>query len=253
MLLLDGGSHKVKIIKGLLESILRIFFKLFFTLTPKTKVSKNLRKTIDLYKGGGFAELFAEIRAWDAPYEPVDDLVKRNANVLDLGCGDGLLGNYLLISSPKRRVKGIELNKNRAREANKGVKGTSFEQGDILKTKISSVYDVITLIHVLHHLPGKESQVELLTKISKSLKKNKELLILEIDYKPVTKLVFSWITDAIIVPILFEGKLFNPNFFYRKSNEWKKILSKLGFRVKIKTIHKGMPFSHVLIYAKKVV
>ena len=243
----------MKIIKKVLEFLLTIFFKVFFTFIPKTKISKNLKKTIDLYKGNGFASLFAEIRAWDAPYEPVDRLIKKNANVFDLGSGDGLLANFLSVSSPKRKIKGIELNKNRVKESFKGLKNTSFEYGNILKTKISSRYDVITMVHVLHHLPNKDSQIELLTKISKSLNKNKELIILEIDYKPFLKYALTWFTDAVTVPILFEGKIFNPNFFYRKSSEWKSILSKLGFSVKIKSIHKGMPFSHVLIYAKKVV
>lgn len=243
----------MKFVKKSLEFILGIFFRIFFLIVPKTKISRDLKKTIGLYRGSGFSELFAEIRAWDAPYEPVDKLIRKNAKVLDLGCGDGLLANYLAISSPMRKIKGIELNPGRVRQADKGLKNTSFERGDILQAKIAQDYDVITLIHVLHHLPNRKSQIKILEKVSKALSKNKELIILEIDDRPFSKLIFSWLTDAITVPILFEGKIFNPNFFYRKASEWKQILSKLGFRVKIKAIHEGMPFSHVLIYAKKVV
>jgi ubiquinone/menaquinone biosynthesis C-methylase UbiE len=241
----------MNIIKKILELIISLFFKVLFIFVPRKNTSKDLQKTIDLYKGDGFAELFAEIRTWDAPYEPINKIIKKNATILDLGCGDGTLSNYLAITSKRRRVYGIDINKERVDKAYKGLENTKFEKGDILKIKIIKP-DVVILAHVLHHLPSKNEQINLLKKITKNLGKNKELIILEIDYKPFLKYLFTWLTDAITVPILFEGKLFNPNFFYRKSGEWKKILTDLGYDVHIKKIDKGMPFSHVLIYAKKL-
>jgi 2-polyprenyl-3-methyl-5-hydroxy-6-metoxy-1,4-benzoquinol methylase len=240
----------MKIIKKILEGLVAAFFAVYFLFNKENKVSKTLQKTIDLYKGDGFGELFSRIRAWDAPYEPLDKLIGKSAKVLDLGSGDGLLGNYLALSSSKRKISGIELNKSRAKAAYRGIKNTQFRQGNILKAGLGK-QDVVILAHVLHHLPSKQDQEKLLSKISKSLTKNKDLIILEIDYKPFLKYVFSWLTDAITVPILFEGKIFTNQFFYRKSAEWKQLLTKLGFVVKIKPIHKGMPFSHILIYAKK--
>ncbi len=250
MLLLAWRGNKVKTVKGLMEFLVRAFFTILFSFKKEHKLPVKLQQTIDLYKGEGFGELFSKIRAWDAPYEPIDKLVAKNAKVLDLGSGDGLLGNYLAIASSKRKVSGIELNKNRAKIANKGIKNAHFTQGNILKAKLGK-QDTIILAHVLHHLPSKQDQIKLLTSISQALTKNKDLVILEIDNRPIAKYIFSWLTDAITVPILFEGKLFTTQFFYRPKNEWKTILTKLGFNVKIKSIHQGMPFSHILIYAKK--
>ncbi|MBX4205651.1 class I SAM-dependent methyltransferase [Candidatus Microgenomates bacterium] len=240
----------MKIIKRFLEVLVGLFFTVYFLFNKKNKIPKTLEETINLYKGEGFGELFSQIRAWDAPYEPIDKLIAKNAKVLDLGSGDGLLGNYLALSSSKRKVSGIELNKDRAKSAYRKIKNTHFRQGNILKVDIGR-QDVVILAHVLHHLPSKLDQEKLLSKISNALSKNKELIILEIDYKPFFKYIFSWLTDAITVPILFEGKIFTNQFFYRKRDDWKKLLTSLGFVVKIKPIHNGMPFSHVLIYAKK--
>ncbi len=239
------------IISKILEIVVLIFFKIYFTFFPKKKISIDLQKTIDLYKGTGFSEVFAEIRTWDAPYEPIDKIIKKNAKVFDLGCGDGTLSNYLAISSSKREVYGIDINKKRIKNAYKGIKNTKFEYGDILKIKTIKP-DVVVLAHVLHHLPSKSEQINLLEKISKNLIKNKEIVILEIDSKPLLKYIFTWLTDAITVPIIFEGKIFDNNFFYRDKDEWKKILEKLNFQVTMKAVHKGMPFSHVLIYGKKL-
>lgn len=240
----------MKIVKFLMEFAVRIFFKVFFLFYGQPKHDSNLQKTIDFYKGEGFSELFAQIRAWDAPYEPIDKIISKNAKVTDLGSGDGLLVNYLAIASSKRKVFGIELNANRAKIAFKRIKNTSFKKGDILKADIPN-RDTIILAHVLHHLPGRSDQEKLLSRISRKLKKNSSLIILEIDNKPMSKYIFSWLTDAVIVPTLFEGKIFTNKFFYRKSSEWKSLLRSLNFDVKVKSIHKGMPFSHVLIYAKK--
>ncbi len=233
-----------------MELAVGLFFKVLFLIEGEPKISPQLQTTIDLYKGEGFGETFALIRAWDAPYEPVEKLIGKSASVIDLGSGDGLLGNYLAIGSAKRKVFGIELNSDRAKIANKGIKNARFTKGNILEAKIPAV-DAVTLVHVLHHLPSRHDQEILLARISKSLKKGKDLIILEIDTQPFLKYVFTWLTDAITVPILFEGRAFSTDFYYRKSHQWKQLLTNLGFSVSIKPIHKGMPFSHVLIHAKK--
>lgn len=241
----------MSIVQEILKTLVNIFFSIFFSIFPKRKISKNLQDAIDLYKSDGFGEKFAEIRAWDAPYEPLDKLIRKKSTVLDLGCGDGLLSNFLAISSKQRKIYGIDINKNRIKIAYKGLKNTKFQEGDILKAKTIKP-DTIILAHVLHHLPNKGEQIKLLTRISKDFKRGNELLILEIDKKPVLKYIFTYLTDAFTVPIIFEKKLFDFNFYYRKSSEWKNILESLGFNVEMKKINKGMPFSHVLIYAKKL-
>ncbi|SRR5258708_37286422 len=238
-------------VQEIFKKTISLFFRIFFFIFPDNKLPQKLQETIDLYKGGGFSETFAKIRVWDAPYEPIDKLVKKNAVILDLGCGDGTLANYLALSSPRRKVYGFDINKKRIKEADKGLKNTKFQYGDILKIKIISP-DVVILAHVLHHLSSKGAQVKFLQKVSDNLKEGSELIVLEIDTRPSLKYVFTWLTDGIIVPVLFERKLYDFKFFYRKSNEWKEMLVKLGFDVKLKKVNRGMPFSHILIYGKKL-
>ena len=77
----------------------------------------------------------------------------QRGGIIDLGSGDGLMANYLGISSKRRKVFGIELNKSRLIESDKGVKNVKFKVGDILKSKIYKV-DVILLIHVFIIYPA---------------------------------------------------------------------------------------------------
>lgn len=240
----------MNIVGKLLETIIEMFFAIFFRIKGESKISKKLRQTVSLYKTDGFGKLFSEIRSWDAPYEDLEKVVPKVGRILDLGCGDGLLANYLALASSRRIVTGIELNAGRLKIADKGLKNTRFVRGDIIKVKYPKS-DSVVLAHVLHHLPSKASQEMVLKKITKMLVPKSKLIILEIDEKPFLKYIFSVLVDMVVVPILFERKFFSSKVFYRTWDEWSKLLKKLGYKTEVKTIHKGMPFSHILIIASK--
>lgn len=235
----------MKIIKQFLVSLIEIFFNIYFYFFGKPKLSKDLKKAIELYKGQGFSSLFKLIRVWDAPYQEIERIIPKRGEIIDLGSGDGLLANYLGISSPKRKVFGIELNKSRLVESNRGLKNVKFKVGDILKSEITKV-DAILLIHVFHHLPNREAQVKMLEACKKNLNNNGKLIVAEIIQKPFLKYLFTYLTDTLILPIVFNNKLIDTNINYRSDSEWKKLFKSYGFNVKTTYPHKGMPFSHVL-------
>ncbi len=238
-------------IKWFLEGVLVIFFKIFFSLKGKTDITPILEQTIELYKGSGFTELFTRIRLWDSPISEIEQIVSKQGIVVDLGCGDGLLVNYLSLASKKRIVYGIELNPGRIKLADKGLKNSHFLAGDITQRKVPKA-DIILLIHVLHHLNSFEEQEKLLSMCFQKLNPGGKLIISEIDEQPLIKYWFTWITDVVIVPVLFENKLFNMAIYYRTCQEWKILLKKIGFKTSSYKAHKGKPFSHVMIICEKL-
>lgn len=235
----------MKIIKQFLLFLIELFFKVYFFIFGRPKVSKYLEKAISLYEGQGFSSLFKLIRVWDAPYEEIESIVPKKGQIIDLGSGDGLMANYLGLSSSRRKVFGIELNKSRLIESNKGLKNVKFKVGDILKSKTYKV-DAILLIHVFHHLPSKEAQLKMIAACKNNLNRNGKLIVAEIIQKPFLKYIFTYITDTLILPIVFNNKLIDLNINYREDSDWKKLLKSYGFKVKTTYPHKGMPFSHVL-------
>lgn len=235
----------MKLIKQFLIFLIEAFFKIFFLIFGSPKIAKDLSLAIDLYKGQGFSSLFKTIRVWDAPYQEIEKITPKTGKIIDLGSGDGLLANYLGIASPKRKIFGIELNKSRLVESNRGIKNVNFEVGDITKRKLYKV-DAILLIHVFHHLPSYESQLKLLEACKRSLNKNGKLIIAEIIENPILKYLFTYLTDLLILPILFQSKLIDTKIFYRTDDNWKNLLRSNGFRVKTTYPHTGKPFSHVV-------
>lgn len=240
----------MEMVKSIFQSIIKIFFDIYFSFFGKPKINSSMKKTLSLYKTGDFSEVFQTIRIWDAPYEVIDKIVPKKGIIVDLGCGDGLLANYIATSRPKTKVFGIDLNRERIKEAEKCVKNTKFVYGDILKKEIPKA-DVILVIHVFHHLTSKKAQEKLIEECYTKLKKSGKLIVAEVAEKPFLKYQFSWFTDHVIVPILFESKLYNPDIFFRRVDEWQKLFDKLGFNHKSIKADKSKPFSHVVFECTK--
>lgn len=238
-----------KAINALMKFSLKIFF-LIFGLDKSIKDS-NSKRIIKMYEKSGFASFFTKIRFWDAPFKEISKMVPKKGTIVDLGCGDGILVNYLAIESSKRKLVGIEKNRDRIKEAGKGFKNAKFVRGDVLTQKFPNA-DCILIVHVLHHLFSKDQQLILLNSVSKKLKRNGKLIVAEVIERPLAKYVFSWLTDAFTVPILFEKKLFDFNFHYRSMNEWVRLLEENGFLVEAIPAHKGMPFSHAIFKCTKI-
>ncbi|QQS38618.1 class I SAM-dependent methyltransferase [Candidatus Woesebacteria bacterium] len=233
------------IVKSLLIIFVKAFFKIYFFIFGKPKYGNLFKQTLELYNGAGFIEIFSLIRMWDAPFEEINKLVPKSGRIIDLGCGDGILTNYLALSSKNRKLVGIEINKNRLKDANKGVENTKFEKGDIVSGKYPKA-DCIILSHVLHHLPNRKSQEKVVKETFAKLNTNGKLIIVEIIERPVLKSIFTWLTDAFIVPILFEKKLYDFNFHYRREKEWDELLCGNGYSISKTYPHSKKPFSHII-------
>lgn len=224
-------------------------FKNLSFVRSKTR-GRFIEKTSNLYKGDGFAGLFAEIRFWDGPFYETEKLLPKKGVIVELGCGEGILSNYIGLTGKGRKVIGVEISKVRAKRADRGVKNVKFLQGDALTYKIPKA-DVVLMSHMLHHLPSYNLQLKLIRNARRALKRKGKLVIAEIDRGLTLKYLLGYITDAFFVPILFEGTLYNFNFFHRPKNEWKKILEKEGFEVQFSKPLPGRPFPDILMEAYK--
>lgn len=213
------------------------------------KYKKEIEKTISLYANSGWKKWFAKIRFEDAPYEKVMDLIPKNGQIVELGCGEGVFTNFMGISSSKRKIIGVEIDKTRFSQADKGLKNVKFIHNDAVTYKIPKS-DCIVLFHLLHHLLSFKMQEKLLINCYKALKKGGKLIIVEVDIKPTFKYAFTWITDHFLVPWVFEKRLYS-RIFFRKKAEWKKHLEELGFTCDVTNAEQSKPFTHVIINCTK--
>lgn len=240
----------MNLLREFLIFFLRIFFGIYFFAFGKPKISPIFKKLLAKYQSGGFGEFFSYIRVWDAPFQTIEKVTPKSGKIIDLGCGEGILTNYLALSSKRRKMLGVEIDKERIALADKGVKNVVFKYGDITKFTIPKC-DAIVLSHVLHHLNSYKDQEILLNKCVSLLSKKGKLIIVEVDTKPVFKYILSLLTDYFLVPWLFDRKIYERTYFRNKKN-WKLLFKKLGLKPSTFVAHKGKPFSHVVFVAQKV-
>lgn len=206
------------------------------------------QKAIDLYSKTLWENFLSHFKFWEEPYEVVNKMIPKGGTVIELGCGEGLLTNYLAISEPKRKIVGYELVSERLASAKKKIKNTTYKVADVTKLKLPKA-DVFILFHVLHHLPSKLSQEKLLMDIKKALNKNGKLVIVDVHVSFDIKYLAAWFADHFLVPWVFENRFFTRAYF-RSESEWMILLKKIGYTIKTKVETKGRPFPNIIFDCK---
>lgn len=201
-------------------------------------------RAIRLYAGSLWEAFLSKFKFWEEPYEVVNDMLPDDGTIIELGCGEGLLTNYLAIASTKRKIIGYEIARDRLERAKKGVKNATYYGGDIIDLSYPKS-DAVILFHVLHHLPGKPAQEHVLKKAKNALKKGGKLLIVDVHVTPTIKYVAAWFADHFLVPWVFEKRFFTRAYF-RTEREWVSLLKKIGFRVTVSQETSGRPFPNII-------
>ncbi|RLD28192.1 MAG: methyltransferase [Bacteroidetes bacterium] len=107
----------------------------------------------------------------------INSFSSEEKKLLDVGCGTG---DFLQITQKNKwTISGIEPNENARAIANNKTNNSVFEVDQLLKFKQKS-FDVITLWHVLEHLPKLEEHISVLKSL---LKPNGTLVIAVPNYK----------------------------------------------------------------------
>lgn len=207
-------------------------------------MNNSRQQAIQLYTNNWWENFLSHFKFWEEPYETVNKMLPDKGTIVELGCGEGLLSNYLALDRPKRRIIGYEIVPERLRAAKKRIKNTTYYVADVVKLSYPKA-DAFILFHVLHHLPSKTAQDDVLMKVKKALRKNGKLIIVDVHVGFTIKYLAAWIADHFLVPWVFEKRFFTRAYF-RTEKEWKKALRKIGFKFKVKEETKGRPFPNII-------
>ncbi|ULC59728.1 class I SAM-dependent methyltransferase [Flaviramulus sp. BrNp1-15] len=124
----------------------------------------------------------------------INSFSQESKNLLDVGCGTG---DFLQAAqNNKWNVFGIEPNYQARNIANNKTNNSVFETEQLLKFKEHS-FDVITLWHVLEHLPNLEDHIAIFKKL---LKPNGSLIIAVPNYKSYDAKYYKAFWAAFDVP-----------------------------------------------------
>ena len=204
------------------------------------EIEKQCKK---LYRGNLWVNFFTNIRFLTGSFTQLEQRIPRKGRILDLGCGYGILANFLALSSTTREIIGVDTDAKKIKNAEKGILNVSFRVADATKMKVKD-FDAIILHDVLHHLDSYDDQEQLINDCKDMLKKDGVLLIVEVDNKPFWKLILGRITDFI----MYSGS----PVYYRYKNEMIKLLEKYFLKSNIAVDYlRNNPFPQVVYICKK--
>jgi ubiquinone/menaquinone biosynthesis C-methylase UbiE len=121
----------------------------------------------------------------DLSIKEIKKSLKKNANVIDIGCGDGYC-TFKFLDKKVKSIKGIDFSATSIKNAkkNKDILGLkkkiTFEVGDVLNlSKFQNSFDNVITIRCLINLDSKKKQHSALKEIYKTLKKGGTYLMCE--------------------------------------------------------------------------
>lgn len=92
----------------------------------------------------------------DPLFRAVENAAPARGEILDLGCGFGLVAHWLTLGGSERRVLGLDFDADKIRVAQATARAnpqTSFAQGDLLTGPEYPACDCVLLCDVLHYFP----------------------------------------------------------------------------------------------------
>jgi 2-polyprenyl-3-methyl-5-hydroxy-6-metoxy-1,4-benzoquinol methylase len=136
--------------------------------------SEKRKAVKQIYRSQGF--FVTQFVFWKMKIDPmfmaVDGVIPPQGEVLDLGCGYGMVSHWITRFAPKRRVLGVDFDAKRIRVA----KATTpvnpraiFEKQNVLEWPEYPPCDCVLLCDMLHYLPC-EAKAEVLRKAFRALR-----------------------------------------------------------------------------------
>lgn len=159
-------------------------------------------------------------------YDKIVSMVPAEKEVLDAGCGSGII-SYLL-EKKGCRVVGVDIRGECIDFASKTCKGKFYKQS-LLDLRINKKFDFIMCIDVIEHFSRQDS-IRVLKNLKNHLKKEGKLIIVFPSplYMSIVEPVWK-----IIRKIIYSGTKFDDEEIHRKIevNEFENMLKRLGIKI----------------------
>jgi len=196
-------------------------------------------------------KLFLRGRVLLSDLEFIESYVPVRGTIIDLGCGHGLFANLMALSSPERRVIGVDLSPKKIEQARRtiGNRGNiDFICADITGADFVSagipVCDAITLIDVLYLFP-RDLQKQMLGICRRQLAERGQLIWKSQERRPRWKFAWTYLQEQIATAVgLTSGRRDGLTFMGRE--ESLDALAEAGFSVRVVEMGRHRPYPDII-------
>ncbi|HPD14588.1 MAG TPA: class I SAM-dependent methyltransferase [Planctomycetota bacterium] len=194
------------------------------------------------YAGHGLTSLFCWLRYWHSNIPGIEAHIPLEGTILDLGCGHGVLSNYLAIRSPRRRVIGFDLSPQRIAVARAAaLPNAEFHCQDIFRSQPLPCRAIV-VADVLHHLHSIAEGDELVARCVERLPLHGTLIVKEIGKRPLWKYLCTRPVDTLF----YRGRV-----HFRSPAQFEGLFGRLGLDATFVPLHAWRPLSHVMYVCRK--
>jgi SAM-dependent methyltransferase len=172
--------------------------------------------------------------------------------VLDLGCGRGLLFSWLAAScegaiEKRLELHGVELHRAHAEIGQRALAGIATIECADIREAVFPASAVIVIGDVLLYL-SESGQEQVLQRVARALDPGGVLLMREADAGGGFRFHVTEWAERLVGAM--SGRPFQ-KLHYRRVDEWRAALARLGFIVTAEPMSQGTPFRNVLYVARK--
>jgi len=212
-------------------------------------------RVVELYAGTPRAtRLHTRLRWWWCPFPVIEAAVPDAGDVLEVGCGHGLLALYLALASPKRRVVGVDIDSAKIAEADEAAGRLRPDEANVAFRAVEAgwvpdgEWDAVVVADVLYLLPEAEQRT-LLTAAASTLRPGGVLAVKEMGLTPRWKLTWNRAQETLATRVFRVTDSVGSGLTFTAPERMASWLSENGLGVEHRAIDHGYPWPHHLIVA----
>ncbi len=198
---------------------------------------------------GWLIRLHTRLRWWSCPAAVIESEVPRMGDVLEIGCGHGLLAVHLALTAPGRRVRGVDIDAAKIAAARTAAAGAaSFDlvtPGFIPRDPC----DAVVIVDVLY-LMSPDAQRRLLAAAARALRPGGVLVIKEMATEPRWKLQWTRVQETFATRVIKITAHTGAGLNFLPPEHIGAWLRAEGLEVTARKVDKGYLWPHVLVVAR---